>query len=57
MKGVRGKRGSAEVGPKESSEADLLKVRLQQAVDAENYEEAATIRDKLRSLNQDPEQA
>jgi uncharacterized protein len=50
-----------ESGPAESgqptSEEDLLKVRLQEAVEAENYEEAATIRDRLRRLGQGSEQA
>ena len=35
---------------------ELLKARLKKAVEAENYEEAATIRDKLRQLGQGSEQ-
>jgi bifunctional DNase/RNase len=53
-------KGGEESGPAESAqqttEEDLLKVRLQEAVEAENYEEAATIRDKLRRLGQGSEQ-
>jgi bifunctional DNase/RNase len=34
------------------SELETLRAQLQQAVEAENYEEAATLRDKLRQLEQ-----
>lgn len=56
-------KGSDASGPAETareggaSEVDVLNVRLREAVEAENYEEAATIRDKLRQLGQGSGQA
>ncbi|MBQ8807805.1 MAG: UvrB/UvrC motif-containing protein [Clostridia bacterium] len=38
-----------EAPKKEKSELDLLKEQLQSAIESENYEEAAVLRDKIRS--------
>ena len=38
----------AEVQKKEKSEIDILKEKLQEAISAEKYEEAAKIRDEIR---------
>jgi hypothetical protein len=51
VKGAEGEE-SPQVLAAEPSELDTLRTRLQKAVDAENYEEAATIRDELRKLEQ-----
>lgn len=50
VKGSEGEEPLQTVEPSEPSELETLRTRLQQAVDAENYEEAATLRDKLRQL-------
>lgn len=44
--------GQPTVSP-EPSEVEKLKARLKEAVDAEDYEQAASIRDMLRKLEQD----
>jgi bifunctional DNase/RNase len=50
VKGTEGEETGSTEGAGEMSELDSLRARLQEAVEAENYEEAATIRDKLRQL-------
>lgn len=47
--------GSGEPG-RDATEAELLQAHLQEAVEAENYEEAASIRDKLKQLGQGSDQ-
>jgi uncharacterized protein len=56
VKGTEGEETGSGEAPTEATEADLLNARLRQAVEAENYEEAATIRDKLRQLGQESDQ-
>ena len=56
VKGVEGEEPGSSESATEATEADVLKTRLQEAVDAEDYEEAATIRDKLKQLGQGSEQ-
>lgn len=38
-----------EIKKEEKSEIDILKEKLKEAIDSENYEEAAKIRDEIRS--------
>jgi bifunctional DNase/RNase len=56
VKGPEGEESVQTEKTTELSEADLLRTRLQEAVESENYEEAATIRDRLRQLGQSSEQ-
>jgi hypothetical protein len=57
VKGADGEEAAPAEATMELSEVDQLQAKLQEAVEAENYEEAATIRDKLRQLGQGSEQA
>ena len=49
---VKGAEGEEPLQAAEPSELETLRTQLQRAVEAENYEEAAAIRDKLRRLEQ-----
>ena len=53
VKGTEGAEPAQATMGKELSEVEQLRLRLQKAVEAEKYEEAAAIRDKLRQLEQE----
>lgn len=52
VKGAEGEDTLQPAEPSEPPELESLRARLERAVEAENYEEAATLRDKLRLLEQ-----
>lgn len=46
---AKNKATSPEIKKEEKSETDILKEKLKDAIESENYEEAAKIRDEIRS--------
>ena len=47
--GAKNEKAAPEIKKEEKSETDILKEKLKEAIESENYEEAAKIRDEIKS--------